>query len=75
MPCHDSRDNRGVVYAQGGDPYFKAEAERLSARCKELTNLLCAVGRARHGKTDIPPEVLNWWNDHCKLDAEHGEPW
>lgn len=26
------------------------------------------------GRTDIPVEVLNWWQDHCKLDRKHGEP-
>ena len=75
MPCYDSRDNVRTVYQNGVDPHYKAEAERLSARCKELTILLCDAGKARYRKTDIPTSVLNWWDEHCKLDAEHGEPW
>lgn len=75
MPCYDARDNVRVVYEKGVDPYYKAEAERLSARCKEMTILLCAAGRARYRKEEIPVEVLNWWDEHCTLDREHGEPW
>lgn len=75
MPCYDERDRVQTVFKDGHDPYFKAEAERLSARCKELTTLFCAAGRARHRKEEIPVEVLNWWDEHCKLDLEHGEPW
>ncbi len=74
MPCYDPRNDVRVEYQNGVDPHYKKEAERLSARCKELTQLLCAVGRARYKKKSISPEVLNWWKDHCKLDHEHGEP-
>ena len=75
MPCFDTRDRIKVVYAKGVDPSYRDEAERLSKRCKELTALLCKAGRARYHKTDIPVEVLNWWQEHCKIDAAHGEPW
>lgn len=75
MPCYDGRNNVREVIVNGVDPHYKAEAERLSARCQEMTMLLCAAGRARYRKTEIPVEVLAWWDEHCKLDREHGEPW
>ena len=77
MPCYDSRDNvrTEIVYKDGVDPRYKIEAERLSARCKEMTALFCAAGRARYTKTEIPKEVLEWWDEHCELDRSHGEPW
>jgi hypothetical protein len=75
MPCYDPRDDTRVVYEKGHDPQYREEAKRLSQRCQELTNLLCMAGRARHNKTEIPPEVLNWWEDHCKRDRKKGEPW
>ena len=53
------------------------ETEMLKLRntVNILTDLLCKTGRARYNKTHIPPEVLNWWVDHCKWDEERGEPW
>ena len=75
MPCYDPRDNTRVVYEKGHDPHFAEEAKRLSIRCKELTNLLCQAGRARHNNTNIPYEVIAWWDNHCKLDKSRGEPW
>lgn len=75
MPCRDPRDDVRVVYEKGVDPHFKYEAERLSKRCAELTNLLCSAGRARYNKTDIPVAVLKWWDEHCKIDRARGEPW
>jgi hypothetical protein len=70
------------VYAKGHDPHYKTmynearqEALRISKRAAALTDLLCKAGRARHNKTDIPPEVLKWWEEHCKLDRLRGEPW
>ncbi len=75
MPCSDSRDNVTIRYEKGVDPAYQHEAQRLSKRCQELTQLLCKAGRAKYGRTDIPPEVLNWWQEHCKLDRAHGEPW
>jgi sirohydrochlorin ferrochelatase len=75
MPCSDGQDDVRYVYKDGHDPHYKQEAQRLSERCKELTILLCKAGRARHTKTNIPPEVIDWWNHHCKLDKSKGEPW
>ena len=79
MPCYDGRDDcrieTRIVYREGIDPSWKVEAERLSERCKLLTDLLCKAGRARVNKTDIPPEVLSWWDEHCEIDRQHGEPW
>lgn len=75
MPCYDDRDKCRVVYEKGHDPKFREEAERLSHRCQELTNLLCQVGRARYKKTNVPAAVLEWWDTHCKLDKRRGEPW
>lgn len=75
MPCYDDRNDVRVVYASGVDPKYREEAERLAGRCKQLTQLLCAAGRARYRKEEIPPDVLTWWDEHCKLDRLHGEPW
>ena len=68
MPCNDGRD---LVH----DTHFMREAERLAARCSRLTKLLCAAGRARYNKTNIPKEVLDWWDEHADIDKSHGEPW
>jgi hypothetical protein len=76
MPCSDSRDNEPrIVYRNGPDPEYERENARLLAKVDVLTDLLCKTGRARRNKTDIPPEVLNWWDEHCKLDKSRGEPW
>lgn len=77
MPCHDGRDDVRIEtrYVNGVDPSYRAEAERLASRCNELTNLLCQAGRARANQTDIPVEVLAWWEEHCEIDRQHGEPW
>ena len=77
MPCYDGEDRvrTKIVYEDGVDPHHKREADRLSLRCKALTTLLCAVGRARYNKTDIPAAVLEWWDEHCEIDRQHGEPW
>lgn len=48
---------------------------KLTARNNILARLLCAAGRARKNKTDIPPDVLEWWEEHCKADEARGEPW
>jgi hypothetical protein len=48
---------------------------QLRNECNKLTNLLCMTGRARHNKTNIPQEVIDWWKNHCKQDEERGEPW
>lgn len=75
MPCRDINDECRVVYENGHDPHYKMEAERLSKRSKELTDLLCKAGRARYNKTNIPAEVLAWWSRHCEIDRKRGEPW
>lgn len=75
MPCNDDRDSVRTVYKDGFDPYFQEEAKRLSARCHELTTLLCSAGRARYNKTEIPIAVLKWWDEHCQIDKNRGEPW
>lgn len=75
MPCSDGRDDVRIEYVRGVDPHYKAEADRLSKRCKTLTDLLCKAGRARYRKTEIPKEVLQWWDEHCKIDRARGEPW
>lgn len=77
MPCYDPQ-NQPIIETRivnGVDPSYKTEAERLSKRCAELTDLLCKAGRARMNKTDIPVEVLNWWDRHCEMDRQRGEPW
>lgn len=50
MPCRNPEDDVRVLYENGVDPQYKLEAERLSARCQELTQLLCEAGRARKGQ-------------------------
>lgn len=75
MPCIDERDSLRIIYEKGHDPHYQQEAGRLSKRCQELTDLLCQVGRARYNKANIPGKVLQWWDDHCKLDKAKGEPW
>lgn len=82
MPCYDGRDSVRVIYKDGLDPRYREESEqlrretkRLSDRCRKLTDLLCKAGRARYRKTTIPVEVLKWWDEHCKIDRAHGEPW
>lgn len=74
MPCRDDC-GPAPIYERGHDPHFMREAKRLQKKCDELTDMLCSVGRARYRKTNIPPKVLNWWQNHCKWDAERGEPW
>jgi hypothetical protein len=75
MPCSDGRDNIRVEYEKGHDPHYREEARRLSARCAELTDLLCKAGRARYTKSNIPQSVLKWWEEHCEIDRKRGEPW
>ena len=68
MPCHDHERN---------DPpnwYTERDSAAVS-RAATLTDLLCKVGRAYFGKTKIPPEVMQWWDQHAKLDAQNNEPW
>ena len=84
MPCHDPRDS-STYHSDKIDRFCKdvcdtrgrleSDNARLSERCKEMTDLLCKAGRARHSKTDIPVEVLKWWDEHMELDRTHGEPW
>ena len=64
MPCYDPR-----VECSSN------EVAELRAKVDTLTDLLCKAGRARHNKTNIPPEVLKWWEDHCEIDRKRGEPW
>ena len=76
MPCYDPRnDIKEVVYEKGHDPYYKDEAKRLSDRCHKLTDLLCKVGRACYKKTLIPNDVIEWWEEHRRIDAFHGNDW
>jgi hypothetical protein len=76
MPCHDSRDREPrIVYKEGVDPMYKKRVEVLETRCDALTDLLCKAGKSRHNKTDVPKEVLSWWESHCKWDRARGEPW
>jgi len=78
MPCRDERDNEPrtvYVYKDGHDPWYKELCDRQQARLDMLADLLCKVGRARKNKTNIPPKVIKWWEDHCKHDASRGEPW
>lgn len=76
MPCFDGRSGDGrVVYEKGFDPDSKRIIQNQKKRLDSLTDLLCKAGRARSNKTDIPLEVLQWWDDHCKLDKKRGEPW
>jgi len=77
MPCSDSRDreNERIIYRDGRDPADQEQISVLRSRLDLLTDLLCKAGRARRNKTEIPAEVLQWWDDHCKRDAQRGEPW
>jgi hypothetical protein len=59
MPCYDSRD----------DPSY------LQENIDYLTDLLCKAGRAFATKTEPPPDVLNWWEEHRKEDEARGEKW
>lgn len=75
MPCRDDRDSCQTVYREGHDPHYQELCQQLQARNNMLATLLCAVGRARKYQTDIPPEVIAWWRQHCMEDAARGEPW
>jgi hypothetical protein len=75
MPCSSGMDVPQIVYQPGVDPRYRDEVLQLKAELDNVTALLCAAGRARKHKTDIPPEVLNWWDRHCHVDAVRGEPW
>lgn len=74
MPCSDPRDS-SCFRESDPDPHLREENIRLSSRCAMLTDLLCKVGRARYRQHDIPPEVLDYWREHCALDSSRGEPW
>lgn len=82
MPCRDMDDDIRYVYKEGHDPLYKKRFEGAQVllnerkkRLDELTDLLCKAGRARYNKTKIPKEVLQWWDEHCKIDRARGEPW
>lgn len=59
----------------GVDPLYKEEAQRLSERCKELTRLLCLAGRSAYKNEIVHNDVIKWWDEHKKIDDEHGETW
>lgn len=78
MPCYDPRDDireRRVVVDVDENKELIAENNALRARLDNLTDLLCKTGRARYNKTNIPKEVLDWWDEHCEIDRQRGEPW
>jgi len=86
MPCQDYPSSyhteTKIVYKNGSDPRTEFELTKqirrnreLNDRNNELAQMLCAVGRARMSKTPIPVSVLKWWDDHCRMDRLHGEPW
>jgi len=41
----------------------------------KVTQLLCSAGRCYWARTEMPQEVLIWWEHHCVLDKKRGEPW
>ncbi len=79
MPCSDGYDREWRKPCDNSSgilvEFYMKKAAALENRCDELASLLCSVGRARHNQKDIPPEVLTWWDRHCELDRQRGEPW
>lgn len=76
MPCRDDRDEcHTYIYRDGYDPQAKKDIQELKAKLNRVTHLLCLTGRARYNKTNIPHEVITWWDGHCKLDKSRGQPW
>lgn len=84
MPCSNQGTYPHVqtIYSEGPDPSDKIVIKRLRVELAEaktrndfLADLLCKTGRARANKTDIPADVLSWWDEHCKFDRQRGEPW
>lgn len=62
MPCYDPPDPR---------PGEISDRDIIN----QLTALLCSAGRAYWSKKEMPQEVLIWWEHHCALDKNRGEPW
>lgn len=76
MPCYDAQAHRRTdASVEREEQIQNGIIQSLRMRCDKLTDLLCQAGRARHKKTEIPGAVLDWWAEHCKLDAARGEPW
>ena len=73
MPCTDG----GIPYQEPTSKQRKKiQRIQLEEKVDYLTDLLCQAGRARYNNRErIPVEVLEWWQDHCEIDAERGEPW
>ena len=71
MPCYDDRNSIQII--NGVDPEYKAEAERLSVRCQEMTRLLCSVGESILHDEPVSAEVLAWLDEHAQVDSEREE--
>lgn len=68
MPCYEPRTSINEAAARDS-------IHILEARIDRLTDLLCKAGRARKNKTEIPSDVLSWWEKHCEEDRQRGEMW
>jgi hypothetical protein len=76
MPCSDS-----LYQASWHQQEMDAEKDKtirlLEQRCNDLADKLCRLGRkVLAGDVYlVEPDILTWWAEHAKLDAERGEPW
>ena len=78
MPCSDGRDNvsdEQTHFWRNLSEKQCEEVKRLEKRCNELTNLLCATGRALISKKPFSEDVLKYMSEHAAADALKGEPW
>jgi hypothetical protein len=68
MPCYDAEAARENAENREAVP-------KLQERVHELTRLLCDAGKsALYGKRPSQ-ELVDFWINHAREDAERGEPW
>lgn len=68
MPCFDAETARE-------NAENREEIPRLHERIHNLTRLLCEAGKVVVVGKNPSPELMQYWTEHAKQDADRGESW
>lgn len=64
-----------LKHNMSSDECTASSVKHLVDKCNSLAELLCVIGRAYYEKAGIPEAAIQWWKEHCLIDAARGEAW